>query len=443
MIDRIVAVVMQTRSGRLKKKCSIVVHAICDECHIRFEGKSFLLCKQFHFHSKQCANNARKLGGLLQKQIEKTTLERYGVKNVYQADFAKEKSKKTSLKKYGTEFPQQSISVKQKIAKTNFEKYGNICSAQSVSTKHLIVERYGQKGALGNAICREKGKKTLLERYGVDNIMKSPEKVIQAQQTSIERYGEKSAAMTTAVKEKTKKKFIEKYGFVSPLQNESVKEKRKLNNIQKYGVSAPIQNEEIKQKIFKTNIKKYGSHCVLLNSDIKAKVSKTLQHEYGVKNAFNIPFVKAKANSPEACEKRLATMVSEKKRPLNHFIIGQYFSTKMKTEFYFNSSWEKEKMQLYDADKNIIEWSRCKISIPYENEEKKQACYIPDFVFRCLDGSVVVEEIKGIVNVDVYKKAVAATDLLAKLGIIYNVLTKKNNCWRKLTINELRETTHV
>lgn len=85
-----------------------------------------------------------------QSQLDKgkeTNLERYGVKNVFQAKDIQEKQKQSMLNRYGVEYSGQSIELSNKRKETCLEKYS--------------VENPQQ-----NKEIREKTKQTTIEKYG-------------------------------------------------------------------------------------------------------------------------------------------------------------------------------------------------------------------------------------------------------------------------------------
>jgi hypothetical protein len=104
----------------------------------------------------------------LNKRIS-TTKERYGVENISQNDFIKEKKKTTSLKnngfisvlqsstlkkggmirKYGVDNPMHLESVREKVRKTNLKRYGTEVASKSDiiknKTRQTMLERYGSQ----------------------------------------------------------------------------------------------------------------------------------------------------------------------------------------------------------------------------------------------------------------------------------------------------------
>ena len=75
----------------------------CEIC-----GKPILQYRSKLYCSKQCAKTGKK------QKTQKTNLERYGCKNVFQNERIKEKSKVTLMKNYGVKNPSQSQNIKAK-----------------------------------------------------------------------------------------------------------------------------------------------------------------------------------------------------------------------------------------------------------------------------------------------------------------------------------------
>jgi hypothetical protein len=104
----------------------------------------------------------------IKKGCEKTSMEKYGVKNVFSADWCREKIKNTNLEKYGVENVMQCDEIKNKFDFVKTEE-----SLQK--TRKTNLERYGSESLFGSGYFKQKTKETVLEKYGVDNVMKDPE----------------------------------------------------------------------------------------------------------------------------------------------------------------------------------------------------------------------------------------------------------------------------
>ena len=82
---------------------------------------------------------------------EKTSMEKFGVKNVFESDWCKDKIKKTNIEKYGVDNPMQSEEFKRYIPRTveslenakvtNFKKYGAITYTASKEWKVKLREQ--------------------------------------------------------------------------------------------------------------------------------------------------------------------------------------------------------------------------------------------------------------------------------------------------------------
>ena len=111
---------------------------------------------------------------------ERTCIERYGVKNIFQSEVIKSKIKKTLLSKYGVDNISKSEDVIEKRKQTNIERYGGIAPAcnDKVLQKmyNTIRNRYGVN-AKSTLVIPEvvwKCKETTMKRYGVENYMQNP-----------------------------------------------------------------------------------------------------------------------------------------------------------------------------------------------------------------------------------------------------------------------------
>lgn len=193
---------------------------ICKECNERIIVKSFynwrrrsnvfvcgkcktLKTKIDKYGSIENANAER------QNTIEESNLKKYGVKNVFQLDDVKEKSKQTSLEKYGCEAPQSSDIVKQ-------------------HQKETWQKTLGSDSPFVSKECREKAKQTNIEKYGAENVLSVKSFQNKIQQTYKERYG------------------------CHPMKTKECKEKQKKTCLEKYGASSPMGNNDIVKKMLKT-----------------------------------------------------------------------------------------------------------------------------------------------------------------------------------------------
>jgi hypothetical protein len=215
------------------------------------------------------------------KKVEKTCLEKYGVKNPQKSQVIKDKTKKTCLEKYGCEHSSQYQEIKDKVKKTNIKKYGVPCtlsfSETKEKTKKTLLDKLGVDHASKSEIVKEKKKQAALAVYGVEHISQAPEVREKCKQTCLKNFGVEFPMQSKEVIEKRNKTCIELYGNECPLKNEKVKNKSKESMMEKYGVEHPLQNEEIKAKI-------------------KNKAKETCFEKYGVYHNMHVPEISEKCS---------------------------------------------------------------------------------------------------------------------------------------------------
>ena len=106
----------------------------------------------------------------------RNNFERYGVENVFQLDFVKEKSRNTSLLKYGVEHPMMSDVVKEKSRNTSLLKYGvehpMMCDFIKEKSFNSSLKNHGVHHTKSEEF-KERIRNTNLTKYGVDNFTKS------------------------------------------------------------------------------------------------------------------------------------------------------------------------------------------------------------------------------------------------------------------------------
>lgn len=72
---------------------------------------------------------------------------------------------------------------------------------------------------------------------------------------------------------------------------------------------------------------------------------------------------------------------------------GQYSSPKTGETYNFRSSWEKQYMEILDADQQVTTWDYEFQVIKYDLDGKVRR-YLPDFLVHCVDGSKKLVEVK-------------------------------------------------
>ncbi len=99
----------------------------------------------------------------LQIRQQQNNKEKYGVGNVFQADFVKNIIKETNLERYGVQHPSYSKELLEKKAQNNMEKYGVADTRQLPHIKEKAII------ALKSQKVIDKRRETFLKKYGVDN----------------------------------------------------------------------------------------------------------------------------------------------------------------------------------------------------------------------------------------------------------------------------------
>jgi hypothetical protein len=157
-----------------------------------------------HGYNNRCSKKCKNL--YRTKHVKESTLNKYGVENVFQLNDVKEKRNNTMKKKYGAEQTSNSELLKEKRKQTfikNFgvnsytstnefkekskqtklKKYGHSNYVDQKKLKQTKLEKYGDE----NYNNREKAKQTCLEHFGVENQMQDKE-IFEKQQNSAHRF---------------------------------------------------------------------------------------------------------------------------------------------------------------------------------------------------------------------------------------------------------------
>lgn len=184
---------------------------------------------------------------------------------------------------------------------------------------------------------------------------------------------------------------------------------------------------------------KWGSHDEEMCSLISTKITKSWEDENRVikhnnaRERFKLINGYLPTNSPSAREKR-----SEKnaKRCVEtgHLTTyknckrGYYKNKKSGIDEYYHSSWEEILMGGLDNDENVVKWTKKHgIIIKYKHDGILKS-YIPDFYVEYIDGTKIIEEVKGYIdNIEVFKlKKNACEEYCLKNGLRYKVNFMKN-----------------
>ncbi len=107
---------------------------------------------------------------------------------------------------------------------------------------------------------------------------------------------------------------------------------------------------------------------------------------------------------------------------------GWHLSIKDNCKYHYESSWERARMELLDADLTVVAWKKCDFVIPYWSSEKQKIRrYTPDFLITYTDGRSIIEEVKGWITAEVRDKAHAGVVFASKRGWEYKLTRKVKN----------------
>lgn len=199
------------------KKCSTIkVKYKCDFCGKETEKEYYYVTDSISKNIPIICNNQ----ACINKKIERTCMERYGVKSTNQTKAKKEQIKNTLQQNYGVDSPFLSQTIKDRAKQTSFN------------------------------------------RYGVDNPAKSQQVIDKMLETNNKKYGGDAPMCSKEIKNKSVATCQAKYGCNNPMQNNKVKNKVKQTNRERYGCECVFQSEEIQKKAFKT-LRSNGNiiHC--------------------------------------------------------------------------------------------------------------------------------------------------------------------------------------
>lgn len=161
--------------------------------------------------------------------------------------------------------------------------------------------------------------------------------------------------------------------------------------------------------------------------DIGQKISQTNKELYRLGLKISYFSIRTDEQATRDREKAIRTLVDNDNQKTNRFLNGKYTSSKTGKVSSFQSGWELERMNQYDADDSLISWKRCSDIIPYVSKNGKIKHYNPDFELTFNDGVVVIEEVKGYIDPDVFEKGLAAKQYFDSCSKIYRLVTKIKN----------------
>lgn len=228
-------------------------------------------------------------------RIQKTSLERYGMRAPGNNPDAREKAKKTMNERYGVDYAQQSSEIHQKSINTFNERYGvsnpqknEIIRSKTVQTN---LTRYGSCTYLTSESGKEAIRKIMLNRYNTTIPLRNSEIKSHWICTNIKKYGVDNPSKCEQVKQKMRNTSLIRYGTPYPQSSDIVKQRIKDTFIRNYGVDNCSKAEEIINKIRQTFFNKYNAHSVMEVKSIADKIRRTNMDRYGVPYYVMLPNV--------------------------------------------------------------------------------------------------------------------------------------------------------
>jgi len=244
--------------------------------------------------NKGCVHPKRKL-----EKRKATTLQKYGVDNVFKSAKIKEKRANTMLENYGVIHALQSDEFKDKAKATSRERFGVDYAAQNKEVydkiKATVKEVYGTDHPMHSEVVKAKVIETNKERYGVANVMHDKDIRQRARQTNQERYGGNAPACDVNIVKKIKETNKKRYGGNAPLSSKEIRKKVKDTNLIRYGAENPFGSPSIKEKIRQVLLERYGVEHPILNAEIRQKWIDTCLAKYGYKSPLDVPQIRKNA----------------------------------------------------------------------------------------------------------------------------------------------------
>lgn len=151
--------------------------------------------------------------------------------------------------------PEQKAAIQIKRQTTTMERYG----VDNVFQRKDVIEDNKKNAYAQQNDVREKRQRTIVERYGVDNLARNQEVKAKMRQTSLDRYGVPNPLSNEVIFAKAKETLHERYGVDNPMHSSEIKAKALETNTSRYGADNPSKAESVKSKIAKNLSSKYQS----------------------------------------------------------------------------------------------------------------------------------------------------------------------------------------
>ena len=197
-------------------------------------------CSKTCKYSKEGKENTR-------KNIEKTLIEKYKVKNILQHKKFKEKQELTCLAKYGTKFYSKTSECKEKVKKTSLEKFGtnNVMFNKKVlkNIKNNNLLKFGVEWPLSDKTIHKKTMNSLVKKH-LEKLKKFNLTLLDEYQSTKEYYNFKCATCGNTFKDHLKNGRIPicKHCFPS---NTSIGEKELSNFIKQFSSNISLNDRTL------------------------------------------------------------------------------------------------------------------------------------------------------------------------------------------------------
>ena len=269
-------------TSKRQKYCKGPHYAVCPIC-----GKKFEITNDNYLRHpvKSCSDYKCRRAA-----TEKTSMEKYGVKNPGSSNQARKKATETMTKRLGVPYAMMSKQVREKSKETLIKTYGvdNASKSEDVKRKRheTVMKRYGGTYPYNSKETREKQKRTMLERYGSECAFGSTEIQNKVRDTFTRRYGVDNPLKCKAVADKRRKTLLDRYGVDNPFNSYEIRNKAKETMLRRYGVDNASKSVELLSKRYQHMQQAQGPYH---GSDRERKYIETMMERYGVPYACLLP----------------------------------------------------------------------------------------------------------------------------------------------------------
>lgn len=161
-------------------------------------------------------NNIIKSKELIQEQLKRDSLDKWGVDNPNKSDLIKDKYRKTCLSRYNQSSPMKLDEIKNKVRNTYDKNW------RSENKKKELIDKRRQTYSKNH--------------NGYEHHMQDPDFRNKFFKRNEEKFGSKSPFGNLDIRNKIKEINLEKHGYENPFESEDVRQAIKLNYVNKYGV---------------------------------------------------------------------------------------------------------------------------------------------------------------------------------------------------------------